>query len=318
MGYRSKEIKVIKTIRRIRRANRTIARGYEKYGKEREEMIKKRILLLMLLLLAIIGCFPIFFLVISSIASGGELRQTLMPMFADGSDSYVWFSLIPSHPTLQHYVQVLLDSPEFFVTLWNSIRITVVILTLQLVVGVPAAWGFARYDFPFKKTLFTIYIVLMMMPFQVTMLSNYLVLERLQLLNTHLAISLPAGFSTFPIIIMYRFFKNIPDEVTDAAKIDGAGKLRLFSHVALPLGSSGIIAALVLGFLESWNLIEQPLTFLADRTLWPLSMYLPTINPVTAGAVFAASVIGMVPAVLVFLAGQDYLEKGIMAVAIKE
>jgi multiple sugar transport system permease protein len=281
-------------------------------------MLKGKVPLIILTLLSFIGCFPIFFLLTSSIGSEGELRQTLMPMFIDGRDSYVWFYLIPSHPTLQHYVEILLDSPEFFVTLWNSIRITIVILAMQLAVGVPAAWGFARYNFPFKKTLFAIYIILMMMPFQVTMLSNYLVLERLQLLNTHLAISLPAGFSTFPIIIMYRFFKNIPEEITDAAKVDGAGKMRLFAHIALPIGSAGIMAALVLGFLESWNLIEQPLTFLTDRSLWPLSMYLPIITPNTAGAVFAASVIGMIPAVLVFLAGQDYLEKGIMAVAIKE
>ena len=281
-------------------------------------MIGKRILVVILIFFAILGCFPIFFLLMSSIAGAGELRHTLMPMFVEGISNYVWFPLIPSHPTLQHYVRVLLDSPEFFVTFWNSVRITVVILALQLAVGVPAAWGFARYDFPFRKTLFTVYIILMMMPFQVTMLSNYLVLERLQLLNTQWAVSLPVGFSTFPIIIMYRFFRGIPEEVTDAAKIDGAGKMRLFYHIALPIGSSGIIAVLILGFLESWNLIEQPLTFLSDRTLWPLSMYLPTITPDTAGMVFAASVIGMMPAVLVFLAGQDYLEKGIMAVAIKE
>ena len=281
-------------------------------------MLKKRFILLILIVFAILGCFPIFFLLTSSIAGGGELRQTLLPMFMDGSENYVRFPLIPSHPTLRYYVRVLLDTPEFFVTFWNSVRITVVILGLQLAVGVPAAWGFARYDFPFKKTIFTIYIILMMMPFQVTMLSNYLVLERLQLLNTHYAVSLPVGFSTFPIIIMYRFFKNIPEEVIEAAKIDGAGKMKLFYYIALPIGSSGIIAAMVLGFLESWNLIEQPLTFLADRTLWPLSMYLPNITIDTAGGVFAASVIGMIPAVLVFLAGQEYLEKGIMAVAIKE
>ena len=281
-------------------------------------MLRSKILVTALMLVAIITCFPIFFLIISSIAGGGELRSTLLPMFVEGSDSYVRFPLIPSHPTLQFYVQVLLDTPEFFVTFWNSVRIVVVILALQLTVGVTAAWGFARYNFPFKKTLFTIYIILMMMPFQVTMLSNYLILERLQLLNTHFAISLPAGFSTFPIIIMYRFFKNIPEEIIEAAKIDGAGKIKVFHYVALPIGSSGIIAAMVLGFLESWNLIEQPLTFLTDRSLWPLSMYLPTITPETAGVVFAASVIGMIPALLVFLSGQEYLEKGIMAVAIKE
>ena len=278
----------------------------------------KNMLRFILLCSALIGCFPIFFLLTSSFAGGGELRRILLPMFIERSVEYVWFPLIPSHPTLQFYVQVLLDTPEFFVTFWNSVRITAVLLALQLIVGVPAAWGFAKYEFPFRNTLFTIYIILMMMPFQVTMLSNYLVLERLQLLDTHWAISLPAGFSTFPIIIMYRFFKNIPDEMMEAAQIDGAGKIRLFCHIGLPIGSAGIISAMVLGFLEGWSLIEQPMTFLTTRSLWPLSMYLPTITPETAGSVFAASVIGMIPAVLVFLAGQEFLEKGIMAVAIKQ
>ena len=280
--------------------------------------MSKYILRYILLLSALVGCFPIFFLVTSSFSGGGELRRILLPMFIERSVDYVWFPLIPSHPTLQFYVQVLLDTPEFFVTFWNSVRITAVLLALQLIVGVPAAWGFAKYEFPFRKTLFTIYIILMMMPFQVTMLSNYLVLERLQLLDTHWAISLPAGFSTFPIIIMYRFFKNIPDEMMEAAQIDGAGRIRLFCYIGLPIGSAGIISAMVLGFLEGWSLIEQPMTFLTTRSLWPLSMYLPTITPETAGSVFAASVIGMIPAVLVFLAGQEYLEKGIMAVAIKQ
>ena len=280
--------------------------------------MNKHILRATLLILALIGCFPIFFLVTSSFSGGGELGRILLPMFMERSQEYVRFPLIPSHPTMQFYVQVLLDTPEFFVTFWNSMRITVVLLAVQLMVGVPAAWGFAKHEFPLRKTLFTLYIILMMMPFQVTMLSNYLVLERLQLLDTLWAISLPAGFSTFPIIIMYRFFKGIPDEVVEAARMDGASKVQLFYHIALPIGSAGVISAMVLGFLEGWSLIEQPMTFLTTRSLWPLSMYLPIITPETAGRVLAASVIGMIPAVLVFLAGKEHLEKGIMAVAIKQ
>jgi len=281
-------------------------------------MIRRKLVSGFLYLIAILGCFPIYFLVISSFRGGGELRRVLLPMFSVISDTYMRFSLLPSHPTLRYYIHVLLDSPEFFTTLWNTTYMTTVILLLQLIVGVPAAWAFAKFEFPFRKTLFTVYIILMMMPFQVTMLSNFIVLDHMHLLDTYWAVTLPVGFSTFPIIIMYRFFRGIPAEILEAAKIDGAGEWKVFRYITLPIGSSGIISAMVLGFIESWSLIEQPITFLRNPALWPLSMYLPNITLDNAGHILAASVIGMVPAILVFLAGQDYLEKGIMAVAIKE
>ena len=116
------------------------------------------------------------------------------------------FVCFPMYPTLRAYVELLLDSPGYFVMFWNSIRVTAGILLGQILVGVPAAWAFARYDFPLKKPVFTVYITLMMMPFQVTMLSNYLVLDRLGLMDTLWAVILPGAFSTFPVFIMYRFF----------------------------------------------------------------------------------------------------------------
>jgi len=280
--------------------------------------MKKRVILLILLLLAAIMCYPVIFLIAGSLMSRQELTENLSPLFDENSTSIISMALLPIYPTLKNYVEVLLDSPEFFVMFWNSVKLTVLTLLLQLVVGVPAAWGFAKHRFPLKKTLFTIYIILMMMPFQVTMLSNYLVLDKLNLINTHAAVILPAGFSTFPVFIMYRFFHDLPNEVIEAAKIDGAGNIQIFRHIAIPIGSAGIISAMVLGFLEYWNLLEQPMTFLTDQSKWPLSLYLPEITGKTAGGAFASSIIGLIPAILVFLAGQDYLERGIMASAVKE
>lgn len=280
--------------------------------------MKRKLIIILLMILAGLICYPIIFLISGSFMSGQELQANLKPLLTDYTDAYIAGGLIPIFPTLKNYVEILMDSPEFFVMFWNSVKLTVPIMGCQLLVGVPAAWGFAKYEFPLKKTIFMIYIILMMMPFQVTMLSNYLILDKLNLINTHLSVILPAGFSTFSVFIMYRFFSDIPKEIIEAAKIDGAGALQVFRYLALPIGSAGIISAMVLSFLECWNLIEQPMTFLSDQSKWPLSLYLPEISPGTAGTAFAASIIGLIPAILIFLAGQDYLERGIMASAVKE
>ena len=266
---------------------------------------------------ALLEAFPVFFLAAVSLMGAGELKELLQPVLTGGEGFASW-KLFPRYPTLRSYVELLLDSPEFFVMFWNSVKLTGGILVGQLLVGVPAAWGFARFSFPGKKLLFIIYIALMMMPFQVMMLSNYLVLDSLGLLDTLTGIILPAVFSTFPVFIMYRFFEGIPEALMEAARLDGAGELRLFIRVGLPLGSPGIISAMVLGFLEYWNLIEQPMAFLKTKSLWPLSLFLPNINMEKAGLAFAASAVVLLPAVLVFLAGQDYLEQGIISTAIKE
>ncbi len=274
-----------------------------------------------MILLACLGClicYPVLFLLSGSFTHNNELQANLQPMMTERAGGFVQWDLIPFYPTLRYYVELLLDSPEFFQMFWNSVKLTVSILLLQLVVGMPAAWGFSKYNFPGRRTLFTIYIILMMMPFQVTMLSSYLVLDRFALIDTHWAVILPAGFSAFPVFIMYRFFSGIPDEILEAGEIDGASKLQIFRFVAIPLGSAGVISAMVLGFLEYWNLIEQPMTFLSTKSLWLLSLYLPEINLANAGVAFVSSVIVLIPAALVFIGGQDYLERGITASAIKE
>ena len=278
----------------------------------------KKITGIFLFLLALIFVFPVLFLTAGSFMGKNELKDLLLPVLEQGSKGYVSWKLIPEYPTLKFYVEVLLDSPEFFIMFWNSVKIAAGVLIGQLLVGMPAAWGFARFDFSGKRLLFILYIALMMMPFQVMLLGNYLVLDYFGLLDSLPGIIFPAVFSTFPVFIMYRFFEGIPQALLDAARLDGAGELRLFFIIAIPLGSPGVISAMVLDFLEYWNLIEQPMVFLKTKELWPLSLYLPNIDLNKAGMAFAASVITLIPAVLVFFWGQEYLEQGIVAAAVKE
>lgn len=270
-----------------------------------------------LVFLAVILCLPIYLLVIGSLKSNLELMKSLAPVLSD-AEGLAKYSLLPNYPTLRNFIELLFDKPEFYTVFGNSLKIVLFTLLGQLLVGVPAAWAFATFKFRGKKILFTIYIILMMLPFQVTMLSTYLVLKNLAMTNSHMAIILPGVFSTFPVFLMYRSFAQIPKGLLEAAKIDGANEWAIFFYIGLPLGFSGLLSCLVLGFLEYFSLVEQPLAFLKDKSLWTLSLYLPDIGLAQVGYAFAASVVALMPALFVFLFGQEYLEKGIIASAIKE
>lgn len=279
--------------------------------------IKKFITAVFLFLPALLICFPVVLILTGSTMDSIELGQYLGPVFG-GGEGFIRWKLMPDYPTFAHYGRLLFLTPSFFVLFWNSIRMVGGILIGQLLVGVPAAWAFAAYRVRGSRTLFALYVVLMLLPFQVTMLSSYLVLDRLALLNTHGAIILPAVFSTFPIFLSYGGFRQIPVQLLEAARIDGAGELRIFLKIGLPLGKSGLLSTIVLGFLEYWNLMEQPLAFLDEKALWPLSLYLPEISWTQAGFALCASLITLIPAAFVFVLGQDYLEQGIVYSGLKE
>jgi multiple sugar transport system permease protein len=279
--------------------------------------VKRFLSLVILFSISLLIWLPLWMIITGSFMGITEITKYLGPVLNDEKGYVNWY-IFPTYPTLKPYVELLLDSPGFFTMFWNSCRQVIPGLIGQLFVAVPAAWSFARFKFKGKNALFVIYITLMIMPFQVTMVPSYLVLDKFHLMNTHLALIIPNIFATFPVFIMEKFFKQIPKPLIEAAKIDGAGELRIFFSIGIPLGASGIISAIVLGFLEGWNGMEQPLTFLRDKSLWPLSLYLPNIAAEKLGVAMVASVITMTPALLIFLFGQKYLEQGIVASGIKE
>ena len=246
-----------------------------------------------------------------------ELRAALGPVLQGAEGSAFW-PLLPSWPTLQPLAELLLDTPQFFTMFWNTCAIVFPQVLGQVLVGAPAAWAFSRLRFRGRRALFTLYIVLMLMPFQVTMVSGYLVADAMGIMDTFWAIILPGAFSTFPVFIMAKGFDAVPIALLEAASIDGAGPLRTFFHIGVPLGVPGILSAAVLGFLEAWNAIEQPMTFLKTKALWPLSLYLPQIAAEKLGLAMVASLVMLAPAVLIFRFGQKYLELGIQASGLKE
>lgn len=277
----------------------------------------KKISIGVVVLISVVLVLPLIFIITGSFMSPDELVKDLAPL-TTGGQGYAKWRLIPIYPTLQHYKEVLLDSPEFFVMFWNTVKITVGSIAGQLVIGIPAAWGLARYRFRGRKWIYMLYILLMMMPFQVTMLSDYLLLQKLHLMNSLWGIIIPAMFSAYPVFIMYRFFSTIPKEVLEAAELDGAGHFRKLWYIGLPLGKPGIAAAMFLSFIESYNMLEQPMAFLEKKSLWPLSLYLPEIGWERMGFAFAAAVIALILPMLVFAEGKDSLEDGIRILGVKK
>lgn len=289
----------------------------KKYLNRAFEPVGKGLFAFLVLIPSILVFLPVAVLFSGSLMDTYELSGYLSTIFMDGTEFISW-RLMPEYPSFANYGKILFTTPQFFILFWNSIKLVLLILVGQLLVGIPAAWGFAVYQVKGSRVLFAIYVVLMLLPFQVTMLSSYLVLNKLSLLNTHQAIILPAVFATFPVFLSYGGFRSIPHQLFEAARMDGASEFRIFMKLGLPLGKSGLLSAMVLGFLEYWNMLEQPMAFLEDKSLWPLSLYLPEITWAQAGYAFCASVITLIPAVFVFVLGQDYLEQGIIYSGLKE
>lgn len=246
-----------------------------------------------------------------------ELKVTIEPVLIGSSKMASW-PLFPSWPTLQPVFELLLDTPQFFVMFWNSWKIVIPSVLGQLVIGAPAAWALSKLKFRGRKALLVLYISLMLMPFQVTMVPNYLMIDTLGLMDTAWAVIIPFAFSAFPVFIMTKGFDSIHDSVIEAAKVDGAGYLKTFLKIGLPLGMPGILSALVLGFLECWNAIEQPMLFIKEAAKWPLSIYLPRISTEKLGVAMISSLVMLIPAALIFLFGQKYLVLGIQSAGVKE
>jgi multiple sugar transport system permease protein len=271
----------------------------------------------LLFLLALLVWAPLWMLLTGALTPTDELRTHLSGVLGASGELASW-SLFPNRITLKHVAELLLDTPAFFRVFWNScIQVFPAVLG-QVLVGAPAAWALSQMRFRGRNALFRLYIVLMILPFQVTMVSSYIVLNRLSLIDTPFAVLLPAVFSAFPVFIMAKFFAGIPREMLEAARMDGAGEWSIFFRIGLPLGLPGVLSAALLGFVEGWNAVEQPITFLKTPSLYPLSIFLPATTVENAGVSFVSAVITLLPAVLIFLFGQQYLEQGIIASGIKE
>lgn len=288
-------------------------------GRKRKEFIQILLITIVAVFFAAIFLTPIVLTITNSFMSQTEISANYGAVFArteKGSkvfiSSIVNLKFIPDMVSFQQYVTVLLKSPEYLIKFWNSVILVVPIVIFQLTVALFAAYGFTRAKGKLKEIVFFSYIILMLMPYQVTLVPNYLVSSWLHLIDTRWAIWLPGIASPFAVYLLTKFMRRIPSSYIEAAKIDGAGEWQIFSKICVPLCKSCLYSVAILVFIDYWNMVEQPLILLSDQEMHPLSVFLSQINSGETGLAFAVATIYMVPGLLVFLYGEDYLVEGIM------
>lgn len=267
---------------------------------------------------AILFLTPIVLTITNSFMSASEISSNYGSVFATNSNGgkvyiseKVNLKFIPDMVSFSQYVTVLFKSPEYLYKFWNSVILVGPIVVFQLTVASLASYGFARYRGRIREIIFFAYIILMLMPYQVTLVPNYLVSDWLKLLDTNWSIWLPGIFSPFAVFLLTKFMRRIPTSVVEAAQIDGAGEWQIYMKICLPLCKGAICSAAILVFIDYWNMVEQPLILLSDAEKHPLSVFLSKINAGEIGLAFAVATIYMVPSLLIFLYGEDYLVNGI-------
>lgn len=267
---------------------------------------------------AITFLLPTVLTVTNSFMSQTELSANYGPVFDSlkgGATTYVadkvTLKFIPDMVSFSQYATVLFKSPEYLLKFWNSVILVVPIVIGQVGVAALASYSFMRYRGRAREILFFVYIILMLMPYQVMLVPNYLVAEWTSLLNTRWSIILPGIFAPFSVFLLTKFMRRIPVALIEAAKLDGASEWRIFTRICLPQCRSALYSIAILVFIDYWNMVEQPIILLSDPDKQPLSVYLSTINAGEVGIAFAVAVIYMIPSLLIFLHGEEYLVEGI-------
>ncbi len=271
------------------------------------------------LICALVFLFPTVVTIVNSFMTKEEINANYGVMIQnfDSAKEKTYISdklnlkLIPDKVSFSQYISVLFKEPDYLMKFWNSVILVVPIVLFQLIVSLLAAYSFSGKKSKFKGIVFFAYIILMLMPYQVTLVPNYLVADKLGLLNTRLAVILPGIFSPFSVFLFTKAMQRIPVSYKEAARLDGANEFKIFTMISVPLCKSSIFSVLMLLFIDYWNMVEQPVIMLENEAYHPLSVFLSKINSDDIGLAFAMAVIYMIPALLLFFYGEDYLAEGI-------
>lgn len=279
----------------------------------------RRLLLRFVLgLLAVVILLPVIVTALYSFFSPAEITQFMATRGSYDDAAWMDARLSPKMFSLSQYWNILIKDTSVLRMFAMSVFYTIAILLGQAVFVPMMAYALSRFRFRGREVIFAAILMLMLLPYQVTMVPNVLTLRAMGLLNTVWAVILPMWFTPFYIFLLRQFMYGLPNELFEAAQVDGAGTIRCYFHVALPVCRPAIGAALALSFADCWNLVEQPMTYLSQRTdLQPLSVMFNQLVNESSGVEFAGAVIYMLPALFVYLYFLEDILSGIQLTELK-
>ena len=258
------------------------------------------------ILLAIVAMIPFLWMISTSLKSRGALMS-------------IPIEWIPDEPTLDAYSAVFSRFP-FLRTIGNSLFIAIVYTLITLVSASMAAFAFAKIRFRGSGVILKIYLAMMMIPTQVTMIPLFVIMNRLGLIDSYASVILPSIFKPFAVFMLVQQMQSIPNDYLDAARVDGAGIFRVYGHIALPMCAPTLATLAVTTFMESWNDYLWPLLMLTDRSKMTLPIALSTLNGqynTEYNVLMAGSLISMMPIIIIYLCAQKQFKNGLMAGGIK-
>lgn len=256
----------------------------------------------LLMLLAVLMLIPIVVTMLYSFFSPAEIKAYMQTRGSYDESAWMDVKLSPRMFSLSQYYEILIRDTSILRMFVNSVFYTVMILLGQAVVVPMLAYALSRFEFRGRDAIFFGILMLMLLPFQVTMVPNVLTLRQMGLLNTVWAVILPMWFSPFYVFLLRQFMVGLPNELLEAAQMDGAGTIRGYIHIVLPVCRPVIGAAVALSFADCWNLVEQPMTYLSQQTeLQPLSVMFNQLVSDSTGIEFAGAAIYILPALFVYL-----------------
>lgn len=257
-------------------------------------------------LIGVVVIIPFLWMLSTSLKSKGALMQIPVQ----------W---IPEEPTLNSYRTVFSRFP-LLKAIGNSFFITVSYTVITILSSSMAAFAITKIRFPFAEGIFKLYLASMMIPTQVTLIPLFVVMNRLGLIDTYPSVILPSVFRAFAVFTLVQQMRSIPDDFMEAARMDGAGILRIYGQVIMPLTGSAVATLTVTTFMESWNDYLWPLLMLSDKNKMTLTLALNSLNGqygTEYNLLMAGSLISMIPIIVIYACAQKYFKAGLMSGGVK-
>lgn len=261
---------------------------------------------LILVAAAVVFVLPFVWMVLASLMTNNEIVA-------------VPFRWIPEQWQFDHYAQIW-SRTDMATWLGNTVFFAVAVTTLQVFTGSFAAYGFSKVDFPGRRTLFFVYVATMAIPWQSYMIPQFKMLSTAGLNDTRWSIILLQAFGAFGVFMMKQFYDTVPDELCEAARIDGLGEFGIYRRIILPLSGPSLAALAIITFTNTWNDYMGPLLYLRSPDLYTIQLGLKTfISQYDAdyAMIMTGSVLSVLPIVVVFLIGQRQFIAGIATSGMK-